>query len=157
MSWCSWVGWRRVLKAARWGFDMAVAVFDAKAAGQRLSGLAELATVFPVQSIDPEVHRLIEEGPQERRRFLDWGGVPRGTHGFVDQVASLPARIEAAERARFGRRQMDDVVRAWDGELIEAGEALASLRRRYLRHVGTVRGRGRSAIGWRCRHLWVAW
>ena len=28
---------------------------------------------MPVQAIDPEVHRLVEEGPQERRRYLDWG------------------------------------------------------------------------------------
>ena len=35
--------------------------------------LADLAAALPVQIIDPEVHRLIEEGPSRRRRFLDWG------------------------------------------------------------------------------------
>src|SRR5882762_6007397 len=42
-------------------------------AGTRASSLAELALVLPVQIIDPEIHRLIEEGPSRRRRFLDWG------------------------------------------------------------------------------------
>ena len=44
----------------------------ARVAGERAGSLAELASVFPVQIIDPEVHRLIEEGPSRRRRFMDW-------------------------------------------------------------------------------------
>ena len=39
--------------------------------GERVSSLADLAGALPVQVIDPEVHRLIEEGPSRRRRFLD--------------------------------------------------------------------------------------
>ena len=39
----------------------------------KAASLAELALLLPVQIIDPEVHRLIEEGPSRRRRFLDWG------------------------------------------------------------------------------------
>ena len=46
---------------------------EARYSGRPVAGLAELATVLPVQAIDPEVHRLIEGGPQERRRFVDWG------------------------------------------------------------------------------------
>src|SRR5476651_2453482 len=34
----------------------------AKLGGDRVASLAELAAVLPVQIIDPEVHRLIEEG-----------------------------------------------------------------------------------------------
>jgi DNA replication and repair protein RecF len=120
--------------------------FDAKAAGQRLSGLAELATVFPVQSIDPEVHRLIEEGPQERRRFLDWG-VFHVEPRFVDQWRRYQRALKQRNAAL--RAEADaDVVRAWDGELIEAGEALASLRRRYLDTLGpSVEEAGRRLVG----------
>ena len=46
--------------------------FEAKAAGARIASLAELAVTMPVQAIDPEVHRLVEEGPQER------GGISTG-------------------------------------------------------------------------------
>ncbi len=45
----------------------------AKLDGDRVKSLAELAPLLPVQIIDPEIHRLIEEGPSRRRRFLDWG------------------------------------------------------------------------------------
>src|ERR1700735_320956 len=42
----------------------------AKIAGAKTSSLAELALMLPVQIIDPEVHRLIEAGPNRRRRVL---------------------------------------------------------------------------------------
>src|SRR5262245_27258814 len=41
--------------------------------GAVAAGIADLAEQFPAQVIDPEVHKLLEEGPGRRRRFLDWG------------------------------------------------------------------------------------
>ena len=38
----------------------------------RIAGYA-LAEVLPVQVVDPGIHRLVEEGPVYRRRWLDWG------------------------------------------------------------------------------------
>jgi DNA replication and repair protein RecF len=40
--------------------------------GESTKSLAELAARFPVQSIDPDVHQLLEDGPSRRRQFLDW-------------------------------------------------------------------------------------
>ena len=34
--------------------------------------LAELTAVFPVQALDPDAHKLIEESAARRRRWLDW-------------------------------------------------------------------------------------
>src|SRR5580698_3904184 len=44
----------------------------AEVAGVAVGSLAELAQAFPVQIIEPGVHRLIEEGSPRRRRWLDW-------------------------------------------------------------------------------------
>jgi DNA replication and repair protein RecF len=41
--------------------------------GAPADGIADLAEQFPAQVIDPDVHKLLEEGPGRRRRFLDWG------------------------------------------------------------------------------------
>lgn len=41
--------------------------------GEPARGMSALATVLPVHVIEPTMHRLIEGGPSERRRFLDWG------------------------------------------------------------------------------------
>jgi DNA replication and repair protein RecF len=107
--------------------------FEARAGGVAVRSLAELATVFPVQAIDPEVHRLIEEGPQERRRYLDWG-VFHVKPTFVEQWRRYQRVLKQRNAAL--RAQADAaVVRAWDTELIETGEALAQSRQEYLEHL----------------------
>ncbi|HKK14893.1 MAG TPA: DNA replication and repair protein RecF, partial [Gammaproteobacteria bacterium] len=45
----------------------------ARIGGAPVRGLAELAGQLPTQLINPDSHRLLEGGPQYRRRFLDWG------------------------------------------------------------------------------------
>jgi DNA replication and repair protein RecF len=120
--------------------------FEAKAAGERLSSLAELASVFPVQSIDPEIHRLIEEGPHERRRYLDWG-VFHVEPRFVDQWRRYQ-RVLKQRNAALRAESPIEVVRAWDPELVEAGHALAGLRRRYLASLAdAVRTTGERMVG----------
>jgi DNA replication and repair protein RecF len=107
---------------------------EARLDGRAVSGIAELATTFPVQAIDPELHQLIEEGPQQRRRYLDWG---------VFHVE--PAFVGAWQRFQRALRQRnaalrdesaEDLVRAFDGELTEAGLAVAQARSRYLTALG---------------------
>ncbi|MGI9246086.1 MAG: DNA replication/repair protein RecF [Steroidobacteraceae bacterium] len=104
--------------------------FEARAAGQAVRSLAELATVLPVQAVDPEVHRLVEEGPQERRRYLDWG-VFHVEPAFVEQWRRYQRALKQRNAAlRAGADAA--VVRAWDPELIEAGSSLAGSRRSYF-------------------------
>jgi DNA replication and repair protein RecF len=92
--------------------------------------LAELAWVLPVQIIDPEIHRLIEEGPNRRRRFLDWG-VFHVEHSFVEHWQRYQQALRqrnAALKARHGR----PAVTAWDVELVRYGELISDARRRYV-------------------------
>jgi DNA replication and repair protein RecF len=104
---------------------------EARFGGRAVTGLAELATILPVQAIDPEVHRLIEGGPQERRRYLDWG-VFHVEPGFVEHWRRYQRALKQRNAAlRSGAAPR--VVRAWDPELIEAGRIVADFRSRYLR------------------------
>jgi len=41
--------------------------------GEWLQSAAELATVLPVQLLDPTMFRLLEGSPQLRREYIDWG------------------------------------------------------------------------------------
>jgi DNA replication and repair protein RecF len=98
--------------------------------GRPLAGVAELAAIFPVQAIDPELHRLVEEGPQQRRRFLDWG-VFHVEPNFVPSWQRFQRALRqrnAALRARAGHA----VIRAWDAEIVETGGCVAAARARYL-------------------------
>jgi DNA replication and repair protein RecF len=104
--------------------------FEARAAGNRIGSLAELATILPVQAIDPEVHRLVEEGPAERRRYLDWG-VFHVEPRFVEQWRRYQRALKQ-RNAALRAEAPDAVVRAWDPELLESGKALAQSRRDYF-------------------------
>jgi DNA replication and repair protein RecF len=102
----------------------------ARVGGERVASLAELAWVLPVQIIDPEIHRLIEEGPNRRRRFIDWG-VFHVEHSFVEHWQRYQQTLRqrnAALKARQGRA----VVTAWDAELIRYGELITEARQRYV-------------------------
>jgi DNA replication and repair protein RecF len=101
---------------------------EARAGGERIASLAELAGVMPVQAIDPEVHRLVEEGPQERRRYLDWG-VFHVEPNFVDHWRRYQRALRQRNAAlRAG--QPASVVRAWNPELVEARRRIRDRRRR---------------------------
>jgi len=102
----------------------------AKIAGDWASSLAELAAAFPVQIIDPEVHRLIEEGPSRRRRFLDWG-VFHVEPNFVVHWQIYRQAVKQRNAALKGRASRA-VVSAWDGDLVRYGELLSEARSRYV-------------------------
>jgi DNA replication and repair protein RecF len=98
--------------------------------GAPASGAGELASHFPPQIIDPEIHKLLEEGPHRRRRFLDWGVF------HVEQTF-----LETWQRYHRALRQRNAALkpggdplsaRAWEPEILAAGNRLDELRRAYL-------------------------
>ena len=92
--------------------------------------LAELASLLPVQIIDPEIHRLIEEGPSRRRRFLDWG-VFHVEPRFVDDWQRFQQALKQRNAALKGR-QPKSVTSVWDGDVARYGESLSAARARYV-------------------------
>jgi DNA replication and repair protein RecF len=102
----------------------------ARIAGAAAKSLAELALALPVQIIDPEVHKLIEEGPVRRRRFLDWG-VFHVEPGFIDTWQSYQ-QVLRQRNAALKARQPREVVGVWDRELIRYGESLSASRAAYV-------------------------
>jgi DNA replication and repair protein RecF len=98
--------------------------------GVPLSSLTELALNLPVQIIDPEVHKLIEEGPGRRRRYLDWG-VFHVEPGFVRQWQRYH-QVLKQRNAALKAGQSRSLVGVWDAELIQYGEHLTASRARYV-------------------------
>lgn len=94
--------------------------------GENQTSAAVLAEYLPLQVIDPDGYRLLEDGPKLRRQFLDWG-VFHVEHQFM----SLWQRVQQALKQRNGalRQQLPvEQVTLWDAVLIEAGDALDQLR-----------------------------
>jgi DNA replication and repair protein RecF len=104
--------------------------------GEHVASLAELARVLPVQIIDPEIHRLIEEGPNRRRRFLDWG-VFHVEHSFVEHWQRYQQALRQ-RNAALKFRQARPAITAWDLELVRYGELITEARRRYVEQLAPV-------------------
>jgi len=101
--------------------------------GESVLALSELVRRVPMQILDPGMHRMLEEGPGIRRRFLDWG-VFHVEHSFMP----------VWRRARRALNQRNAVLRdngsaqllaPWNKELAEAAEQLSTLRRRHAAEV----------------------
>jgi DNA replication and repair protein RecF len=110
--------------------------------GRASATAADLVAALPVQFIDPGVHVLVEGGPGERRRFLDWG-VFHVKHEFLDGWRRFRRALQQRNAAlRQGAPERD--VRAWDDDLAAAGEIVDDARRAYLEElkpeVGQVAG-----------------
>jgi DNA replication and repair protein RecF len=102
----------------------------AKLGGERVASLAELAAVLPVQIIDPEIHRLIEEGPGRRRRILDWG-VFHVEPGFIAHWQKYQ-QVLRQRNAALRSGQAASVVAAWDSDFVRYGELITEARIRYV-------------------------
>jgi DNA replication and repair protein RecF len=114
------------------GVEGSASGIHAQIAGSKASSLTELAMVLPVQIIDPEIHRLIEEGPSRRRRFLDWG-VFQLFHGkqFMHHWQRYHQALKQ-RNAGLKAGQPQAAVAAWDGDLVHYGELLTEARSGYV-------------------------
>lgn len=106
--------------------------------GQEQTSLAALAEWLPVQVLDPDLQRLVDDGPGERRRFLDWG-VFHVEQRFLETWRRYHRSLRQRNAVLRGNRVQE--LDAWDQRLAEEGEALDSLRKAYVDSVvGDING-----------------
>lgn len=92
--------------------------------------LQELAQRVPVQVLEPDSHRLLDEGPAYRRRYLDWG-VFHVEHRLVPAWRRYQRALRQRNQAlRAGADRA--AVEAWNGELAESGEEINAYRLAHL-------------------------
>lgn len=118
------------------GIERDARELTARIGGAPTRSLAELARWAPVLLLNPDSHRLLEDGPRQRRRFMDWG-LFHAEPGFLDAWR----RYEVALRHRNAAlrdRAVDRVVDAWDGELAAAAARLDRWRESFCRALGGV-------------------
>ncbi len=100
----------------------------ARISGATARSLTELTQAFPVQVIDPGVHKLVEEGANRRRRWMDWA-VFHVEHQFGDWWVRYTRTLRQRNAAL---RTQPAQVTVWDAELIKVGELIAESRRRFI-------------------------
>mgnify|MGYP003382206507 CR=1 FL=1 len=95
---------------------------------QNVRSLSELATAFPVQVLDPDSHRLIEDSSTRRRRWLDWA-VFHVEPGFGLHWSRYSRGLQQRNAAL---RTAVSNLSAWDLELVKEGEHLSEARQRVI-------------------------
>jgi DNA replication and repair protein RecF len=116
---------------------------DKKIDGETAAGTAALVEILPVHTIDPSSHELIQGGPSERRRFLDWG-VFHVEHAYLDAWRRY-RRVLGQRNAALKRGAPPTEFETWTSALAEAGESIDCRRAAYvaeLQPTFAVRGRG---------------
>jgi len=103
----------------------------ARISGAAARSLTELTQAFPVQIIDPGVHKLVEEGSHRRRRWMDWA-VFHVEHQFGDWWQRY-TRILKQRNAAL--RTQPTQVSLWDAELARVGELIAESRRQFVENL----------------------
>jgi len=113
------------------GLELTGEGVTARIGGRPISSLAELSQAFPVQVIEPGVHRLVEEGGHGRRRWMDWAVFhvePRFVDTWVRYTRTLKQR-NAALKSEPGQAYV------WDPELARLGEIIGDSRGRFLQQL----------------------
>jgi DNA replication and repair protein RecF len=103
---------------------------DKHIGGEAAGSSAALAALLPVHILDPSIHQLVEGGPSERRRFLDWG-VFHVEHDYLPTWKKY-RRILSQRNAALKRRAGGAELRPWTDALVVAAEAVDAARRRYV-------------------------
>ena len=103
---------------------------ETRVGGETVRGFSEHARLLPVQAIDPEIHKVLEEGPARRRRYLDWG-VFHVEHSYVECWRRYQRALRQRNSA-LKQRLPAAAVEVWERELIELADSVVASRERYL-------------------------
>ncbi len=113
--------------------------FDADGVHYRIdrrsgASVTEVAQLFAVDVIDPGVHRLIEGGPSERRRFIDWG-VFHVEHGYL-QAWKRYRRVLGQRNAALKGGASRAALEPWNAAVVEFGNEVSRARSNYVHRFG---------------------
>jgi DNA replication and repair protein RecF len=122
-------------------------------------GAAALAEALPLQIIDPDIHKLVAGGPEERRRYLDWMAF-HVEHGYLDLWRRFRRALRQRNAALREAAGPGELV-VWDREFCLAGDELDLARERVLALAGAaMKGTGErllgGSVGFEYRRGWPA-
>lgn len=97
--------------------------------GEEVRSLSALARHLPVQVINNESQRLLQDGPQARRSFLSWG-VFHVEHEYHGHWRRYERALRQRNAALKGGNQR--LARSWEPELVATAEAVTQQREQYV-------------------------
>ena len=100
--------------------------------GEDINKTSILAQILPLQIINPEAHRLLEQGPKVRRKMLDWG-VFHVEQKFAE-IWRIYNRIlkQRNSALRQGKKQ---IATSLDPQFIEIAREIDQKRENYVKRL----------------------
>ncbi|HET6726278.1 MAG TPA: DNA replication/repair protein RecF [Gammaproteobacteria bacterium] len=117
-------------RAVALGIERDAAGLRARLGGEAAQSVAALAELLPVLVIEPHSHQLIEGGPRNRRRFMDWGTF-HVEHAFLAQWRRYRHAL-AQRNALLKQAATPRLLRVWDNEFAQAAAAVDGARSQWL-------------------------
>ncbi|MDH5544502.1 MAG: DNA replication/repair protein RecF [Gammaproteobacteria bacterium] len=112
------------------GISRGEKIVEARISGQKVRTFSELARRLPVTVITPESHRLLEGGPNWRRRFLDWG-LFHVKPEYAQQWSKFSQILKQRNRA-LQRPDSSNSIEIWTEQLIVAAQDVDKARKSYF-------------------------
>ncbi len=97
---------------------------------------AALAELLPIQLINPDGYKVLEDGPKYRRQFLDWG-VFHVEQNFYSAWARLQRALKQRNSALKSYSQHEQ-IKIWDEEIIQTSETIHYMRLNYWKKILTI-------------------
>ena len=97
--------------------------------GDDVRSLSSLARYFPVQVINTESQRLLQDGPKVRRSFINWG-----VFHVEQEYSGQWRRFERALKQRNAALRLGDErqAKAWEPELVATSAAISVQREVFI-------------------------
>ena len=98
--------------------------------GQNVRKASQLTEILPIQIIEPSLHAFFEQGPEVRRRFLEWGVFhvePSYELAWREYKRVLQQRNAALKASWRGSS-----IAQWDALLIESARKITGFRQAYV-------------------------
>lgn len=102
-----------------------------KVGGESCERLSVFASMLPLQLITPETFKLLVAGPEERRKFLDWG-VFHVEPIFSDLCQRYQRLLKQRNAALKQSKSIRSSLQAWEQELATVGEKITAYRQAHL-------------------------
>lgn len=102
---------------------------------QRIEKILELTKLLPIQLLNIDSYRFLEDGSLSRRQFMDWGVFhvePMFARVWQRYNRALQQRNAALKALKATRMPTDVDVHIWEQELCEMGDIIDELRERYI-------------------------
>ena len=121
-------------KNTKFGFTKGVSSKAAlKIEGEYCRSLTKAAKLLPVLRIDPTSYGLLEQGPKERRHYLDWGVFH--VEPTFGEIATNFQRCLKQRNAALKRRRSRAECQTWDIELSALADQLTTLRTHHFQQL----------------------